>query len=693
MNAAAPKRDTAVRWLGGVGPRRAERLEQEGFRTAGDLLFHLPLRYEDRRRIVAPAEVDAPGRWTVAGRLEELRLIRTRRRGFVLVRGRLVGDRGALAVRWFNQPYLLQRWSDGAAVVAHGEVRQADLASLELVNASLRADDESATPGSPIVPVYPSLAGFGPAATASLVGRALAALDADPPAETLPRALRERYRFPSLAEALRAVHRPPAEADLALYDSRASAAHLRLVYEELLGFQLELAELRRSGLRVEKPHAYAIDDRVRAVARAVLPFALTAAQKRVVREIVDDLRAPYPMLRLLQGEVGSGKTIVAALALIIAVESGLQGVFMAPTELLAEQQFATLRRLLGERYEIALLTSSAATAQARRRLASGEIQIAVGTHALIQKGVRFAKLGLAVVDEQHRFGVEQRRTLQEKGERPDVLVMTATPIPRSLALTAYGDLDLSLIDELPPGRTPVATEIVPAARRAEIYARVRTELEAGGRAYVVFPLIEESEELSAASLAELGERVRKALAGFPSAVLHGRLPAEERERIARAFAAGEIKVLAATTVIEVGVDVPEATCMVIESAERFGLAQLHQLRGRVGRGPRRSFCVAIHGRLSESAAKRLEIFARARDGFEIAEADLELRGPGDLLGRRQSGAPTFRVVDLVAHREWIERARADARAISESPDHPEHAPLVAAARLRVPDRYRALAGG
>jgi ATP-dependent DNA helicase RecG len=695
------RRDTPLGELGGVGARRAQRLAEAGFRTAGDLLFHLPLRYEDRRLVVDPGAVDAPGRWTVAGTLAELRVVRTRRRGFVIVRARLVGERGALAVRWFNQPFLAQRFADGDRVVAHGEARTAGLLLFELVNPTLErdtGDDSSEGIADPhrrrgVVAVYPALAGFGPAATAALVARALPALADDPPADSLPSALRARYGFPTVGGALAAVHAPPAGADLDAYQRRESAAHLRLVYEELLALQLELAEMRRDELREPKRHSYRIDDRVRGIARSLLPFKLTAAQKRVVREIVDDLRSPYPMLRLLQGDVGSGKTIVAALALLIAVESGLQGVFMAPTELLAEQQFASLRRLLGERYRVALLTSSAATAAERRALADGTTQIAVGTHALIQKSVRFARLGLAVVDEQHRFGVEQRRSLQEKGERPDVLVMTATPIPRSLALTAYGDLELSVIDELPPGRTRVATEVLPATARGEVYARVAAELAAGGRAYVVFPLIEESEEVSAASLAAMGERVRRALGGFPSAVLHGRLPAEERERIARAFARGEIKVLAATTVIEVGVDVPDASCMVIESAERFGLAQLHQLRGRVGRGARPSFCVAIHGKLSEAATKRLDVFLRARDGFEIAEADLELRGPGDLLGRRQAGMPTLRVADLVVHRAWIERAKSDAREICARRDEPEFAPLVEAARRRVPERYRALAGG
>jgi ATP-dependent DNA helicase RecG len=351
----------------------------------------------------------------------------------------------------------------------------------------------------------------------------------------------------------------------------------------------------------------------------------------------------------------------------VALESGFQGAFMAPTELLAEQHFRSLERLLGKRYRVGLFVGAKrgqSDPRLRERLAAGEIQLAVGTHALIQEGVVFRRLGLAVVDEQHRFGVRQRALLRGKGdqeEQPDLLVMTATPIPRTLALTAWGDLEVSTLDELPPGRTPVATAVVPAGKRRAVYKKVREELAAGGRVYVVVPLIDESARTAAASLAEAEERVRAELAGWPCAVLHGRLPAAERDRVMQAFAAGEVKALLATTVIEVGVDVPEASCMVIESAERFGLAQLHQLRGRVGRGMRPSCCFAVHGRLSEDAKRRLEVFARTDDGFEIAEEDLKIRGPGDVLGTRQSGLPSLRQARLPDDWELLEQARDDAR--------------------------------
>ncbi len=690
---AAPDRATPLRYLRGVGPQRAERLANEGFASAGDLLFHLPTRYEDRRRIVSPREIDGPGTWTLRGTLSELRAIRTRRRGFVLVRGRVCGAAGQLPVVWFNQPYLLQRLRDGEGYLLHGSVRAMADGGLELVNPTCVADIGGAEAAG-VVPIYSSLAGLGPAATARLVAQAVETLERDPPPEELPEHLRRRYGLPGIATALTAVHRPGADADLEALGARLSAAHLRLIYQELLELQLELALLRAAQIRVVKRHRYRIDDAVRDAARKILPFALTAAQKRVLREIVSDLRAPEPMLRLLQGDVGSGKTIVAALALLIAVESGLQGAFMAPTELLAEQHFRNLDRLLGDRCRLTLLTGSAeGAASARAAIGRGEVDIAVGTHALIQRSVSFRRLGLAVIDEQHRFGVEQRRLLQGKGERPDVLVMTATPIPRTLALTLYGDLEVSTLDQMPPGRTPVVTEIVGASARREVYARLRAAVREGAQAYVVVPLIEESEEIDAASIERLGARVRDSLAETPSAVLHGRLPAGERDRIMREFAAGSIRVLIATTVIEVGVDVPNASWMVIESVERFGLAQLHQLRGRIGRGALSSRCIAIHGRLSETAARRLEIFATAGDGFALAEADLAQRGPGDLLGRRQSGLPALRVANLVEHRQWVERARADARELVAAAAGPEAALLLTRARHRARARYEAFAGG
>jgi ATP-dependent DNA helicase RecG len=620
---------------------------------------------------------------TVRGRLRGLARVRARRRGFSIVRGRVGDDGASLPVVWFNRPYLASLDVTAGEFLLHGRVRDGRRGR-ELVNPSCEPAGAAAVHGGRVVPVYPAIGPLGPALLRRLIGGVVERLDlAAAVADPLPAELPARHRLPPRGAALAPLHRPDRAAGGAPADPelgpRLAAARDRLVYGELLELQLALAVLRRRQVGRRQGFRHRVDDGVRRVAREVLPFRLTGAQKRVVREIVDDLRRPYPMLRLLQGDVGSGKTVVAALALVVALESGLQAAFMAPTELLAEQHFAALVRLLGGRYRLALLTASAGAALDERRaaVAAGEVDLVVGTHALIQESVRFRRLGLAVIDEQHRFGVEQRRLLAGKGERPDVLVMTATPIPRSLALTHYGDLEVSTLDELPPGRSPVATALAPRGRRRAVYRRLAAELEAGGRAYVVCPSIESGGPTGAASLDREGEEVRGWLAGHPVAVLHGRLPAAERAAAIRAFAAGELRALVATTVVEVGIDVPEATVMVIESAERFGLAQLHQLRGRVGRGSRPSRCVAIHGRLTAEARRRLEVFAATTDGFAIAEADLAIRGPGDLVGTRQAGLPELRTADLVRDVRWLAPARDDARELAERLGEPALAPLAA----------------
>jgi len=650
-----------------VGPSRARALSAAGLETVLDLLRHVPFRWEDRREVVPVAAAVAGRAATFRGRLSAIRRIRTRRRGFSLVRAVLTDGSGAIPVVWFNQPYLFQRLREGEEYLLHGAGR--DRSGLELVSPTCEPLDR-ALHGARIAPVYPSLGpGLGPAMLRRLIATVLEDFAPAAVPEPLPAELLERHGLPRLGEALLALHRP--QGGVELLNERRSPAHGRLIYEELLRLQVSLALLRARETAAPRTLVYRVDDRLRTVARGLLPFRLTAAQRRVLGEIVADLQGPHPMLRLLQGDVGSGKTLVAALALVVAMESGFQGAFMAPTELLAEQHYATLERLLGERYRLGLFTGVRGgrgndPARLRERLAAGEIQLAVGTHALIQEGVEFRRLGLAVVDEQHRFGVRQRALLRRKGEpaeQPDLLVMTATPIPRTLALTAWGDLAVSTLDELPPGRTPVATELFPARRRHAVYQRVREELAAGGRVFVVVPLIEESGGSAVASLAEAEERVRGELPGWPCAVLHGRLPTVERARVMQAFAIGEVRVLLATTVVEVGVDVPEAACMVIESAERFGLAQLHQLRGRVGRGARPSRCFALHGRLTAEARRRLAVFARTNDGFEIAEEDLKIRGPGDVLGTRQAGLPALRSARLPDDWEWLERARDDAREV------------------------------
>ncbi len=639
----------------GVGPARARDLAAAGLHTVRDLLLHVPARYEDRRVSRPVAEARAGESATFRGRLSGVRLIRTRRRGFSFVRASLEG----LPVVWFNRPYLANQDLEGREVFLHGQVREAK-GKLELMNPSV--EPVSAEAGGPIAPVYAAAGSVGPAAMTRILAAVLPQVDLRRMPENLPEELFQRYGLPSLGESLQDLHHPEPDADVDLLNGRRSPAHRRVIYGELLELQVTLALLRERERSEPRARRFRLGPKLRRTLGAIPPFPLTGAQERVLEEILGDLAAPHPMLRLLQGDVGSGKTIVAALALAAALENGWQGAFMAPTELLAEQHFANLRRLLGSRYRVGLLTGGAAEAErVRAELAAGETELVVGTHALFQEAVEFHRLGLAVIDEQHRFGVAQRNLLRGKGDRPDLLVMTATPIPRSLALTAYGDLDVSVLDELPPGRAPVRTEVVPVRRRDEVYDRLREAVEAGAQGYVVAPFIAESEAIDAASLAEVEQRVREALPGLPVATLHGRMPAAERERAMRAFAAGETRVLVATSVIEVGVDVPEATWMVIESAERFGLAQLHQLRGRVGRGAGVAVCVAIHGRLAGTARRRLEIFAATRDGFEIAEADLALRGPGDLLGTRQAGMPSLRVALLPEDWDWLVRARDDAR--------------------------------
>jgi ATP-dependent DNA helicase RecG len=635
----------------------------------GDLILtHLPHRYEDRRAVAPVSAAAAGASFTFQGRLSGLRRIRTRRRGFSLVRGFLEDATGRLPVVWFNRPYLAEQTGEEEYLL-HGPVREAKGGGLELLNPSCEPADR-AIHGARIAPVYPAAGSLGPAALRRLMDPILAEVDLPGQVvETLPMELLERHGLPSLGEALESLHRPRKE-DVEALNARRTPAHHRLVYGELLEMQVVLALRREREEREPRSRRYRLGSTALRKASQTLPFELTAAQERVLGEIVADLRGPHPMHRLLQGDVGSGKTAVAALALALVLESGFQGAFMAPTELLAEQHHASLQRLLGDRWPTVLLTGGTSKAALRKQVASGEARLVVGTHALIQEEIEIPDLGLAVIDEQHRFGVAQRELLRRKGERPDVLVMTATPIPRSLALTAYGDLPVSTLDELPPGRTPVSTEVLPARARPQIYRRLREAVEAGARAYVVAPLIDESEGTGAASLAEVEGRVREALAGFPIAILHGRMPAAERDRVMRAFAAGEVRALVATTVIEVGVDVPEATWMVIESAERFGLAQLHQLRGRVGRGSEASVCIAIHGRLAAAGKERLAVFAATQDGFEIAERDLALRGPGDVLGTRQAGLPPLRLARLPEDWDWLVKARDDAREILGRLDEP-----------------------
>jgi ATP-dependent DNA helicase RecG len=657
-----------VQYVKGVGPQRAESLSKAGVRTAEDLLLHLPMRYEDRRSFARVADL-APGmRVSVSGEIAVAGLRRARR--LTIYEVRLDDGSGRLKAIFFNQPYLKDTLARGKKVVLYGLVERDAMGSRLLVMRSpqyeiVEKDEHGGIHTGRIVPVYEKLGTL----TVKPLRRVLAHLaEQVPPGleDPLPPGLRERLSVIGRGEALRRVHLPGDADRLELLNAFRSPGHVRLILEELLLFQLGLAR-RRSGVRAERKRAaFEVRDAAREAVKRILPFPLTGAQKRVVREIADDLRSPHPMNRLVQGDVGSGKTLVALLSMVVVVENGWQSALMAPTEILAEQHFLTLRRLLKRcPYRVELLTSAVKGRErqaALARIASGEAQIVVGTHALIQEGVLFHRLGLAVADEQHRFGVLQREELRKKGYDADVLVMTATPIPRTLALTAYGDLDVSIVDEKPPGRTAIRTELRSASERREVVSLLKRAVAEGRQAYVVYPLVEESEKLEDVKAAtEASEEWSAALPGVRVGLLHGRMKSAEKEETMGAFTRGEIQVLVSTTVVEVGVDVPNATVMVIEHAERFGLAQLHQLRGRVGRGAASSTCVLLaYGRLSEVARSRLDVMVSTEDGFAIAERDLEIRGPGDFFGTRQWGVPTFRVAHLIRDRDLLERARAEA---------------------------------
>jgi ATP-dependent DNA helicase RecG len=516
-----------------------------------------------------------------------------------------------------------------------------------------------------IVPVYEKTGHLTGKMQRVLVHHALAQLP-EAIVDPLPLEVRERLRLVDRRIALADVHFPPRGTSVDELNRFRSSAQRRLIFEEFFLFQLGLVLRKRRTEAERKPRAVTITGAIRESARRVLPFRLTGDQKKAIAEIVDDMKRPQPMNRLLQGDVGSGKTIVALMAALVAMENNLQVAFMAPTEILAEQHFITIRRLLeSSRFRLALLTG--ATAAKKRRelqaeLAGGSIHLAVGTHALVEEGVTFRELGLAIIDEQHRFGVLQRATLRAKGMHPDVLVMTATPIPRTLALTTYGDLDVSVMREMPPGRHPIKTIAKPESRREDIYAFIRRQLEEGRQAYVIYPLVEESAKVDLKAATEMADHLSQDV--FPAyrvALLHGRMKPDAKERVMQAFLRGEFHVLVSTTVVEVGVDVANASVMVVEHAERFGLSQLHQLRGRVGRGPHQSYCVLLYqSPLTEQGRERLKALTDTTDGFEIAERDLQLRGPGDFFGTRQSGMPTLRVGDLLRDHALMEEARREA---------------------------------
>jgi len=682
MNAKADSLATMpVSALRGVGPKRVQQLARLGIATVQDLLFHLPLRYQDRTRVVPVGSLRAGDQAVIEATVDHAEVRFGRRRSMLV---RVSDGSGALMLRFFHfTAAQKQAFARGVRLRCFGEARNGPT-MLELVHPeyTLLRDDAPAPVEEALTPIYPTTEGLHQLSWRDLTGQALALLHGGHALqELLPEAVLHEYRLPSLPEAIALLHRPPPDVSTQLLSENGHPAQRRLAFEELLAHQLSLRMLRRRARAHAAPRITVGGEQKRRLLDT-LPFEPTGAQRRVADEIAGDLASGRPMLRLVQGDVGSGKTLVAALAAARALEAGWQVALMAPTELLAEQHRQNLAQWFAPLgIEVGWLTGRH---KGRRReavlerLAAGELALVVGTHALFQEDVRFARLGLAIVDEQHRFGVHQRLALRNKGEGlvPHQLIMTATPIPRTLAMTAYADLDLSVIDELPPGRQPVKTVVISDERRGEVVARVGENCRQGRQAYWVCTLIEESEALQCQAAEDSARELAEALPDLRVGLVHGRLKAADKEAVMQAFKAGELDLLVATTVIEVGVDVPNASLMIIENAERLGLAQLHQLRGRVGRGAAESHCVLMyHPPLGQLARERLGMLRESSDGFAIARKDLALRGPGEVLGTRQTGEVQFRIADLVRDEALIPQVQALADRLLR--EHPElAAPLI-----------------
>lgn len=677
MPADADVLSTPLQFLKGVGPRKAADLKRAGLATVEDLLYRLPFRYEDRSKMQPIATLRPGNKAAVLGEIKSANLTRTRRRGFVIFHAVVSDASGAIRCTWMNQAFLADIIRPHLPVVVFGEVKL-DSSGLHFLNPEYElvtdgqatGDEVGSVHTGRIVPFYEKAGLVTPNMQRRLVRFALDKLPEAIP-EPLPEDLRTRLRLMPRRASLVEAHFPPNEANVTELNAFTTDAQRRLIFEEFFLFQLGHAWRRHATGAELKPFVPAVDDRIRASAAKVLPFKLTPGQRQSLKEIVEDMQRPTPMHRLLQGDVGAGKTIVALLAAVVAMENGLQTAFMAPTEILAAQHFGNIARLLASsRFRVELLTGGTPGARRQESLANierGTTSLIVGTHALVQEKVKFHKLGLVVIDEQHRFGVEQRAALRAKGLRPDVLLMTATPIPRTLALTDYSELDISKIPDLPPGRQPVRTWVKPESRRDDIYQLIREQLDAGRQAYIIYPLVEESEKIDLKSATEMADHLQTDI--FPAyriALLHGRMKPDAKDRVMSAFAAGHIHILVSTTVVEVGVDVPNASVMVVEHAERFGLSQLHQLRGRVGRGAWESHCILLYqAPWTDDARERLKAMADTTDGFAIAERDLELRGPGDFFGTRQSGLPKLRTGDLVRDRDVMEMAHHEARRLVE----------------------------
>jgi ATP-dependent DNA helicase RecG len=675
---------TDVRMVKGVGPQRAELLAKRGIFTLEDLLNYLPFRYEDRIHFSKIKDVQPNGTYTLRARVMSGQAVRGMYGRDAIYHLLVQDDSGSLPCKFFHGGYLEGRLKPGQQLILHGKVEIDKLrpARREMINPQIEvliSEEVDSVEMGRIVPIYEAVGTFGTRQIRRAIYTTLQNLDLNIP-DVLPPALLQQLHYPSRRDALIHTHFPDAGESLEALNLFRSPAQQRLIFEEFFLYQLSLA-LGRRAVRKENAISFRVrEDKVREALKRILPFKPTNAQKRVLAEIATDLEKPAPMNRLLQGDVGSGKTIVALEAAVIAIENGGQAALMAPTEILAVQHFLSARRILAPGgYTVELLISGLKPSEktaARERIRSGAAQLVIGTHALIEEDVEFNRLGFVAIDEQHRFGVLQRKRLMDKaarhGNAPHVLVLTATPIPRTLSLTLYGDLEVSVLDELPPGRTPIETRTTTEQHLPGVWEFLRREVLAGHQGYVVYPVIEESKlELKAAM--EEYERLSKTV--FPKlklGLLHGRLSSDEKEDVMEKFRCNDIQILVATTVVEVGVDVPNATVMIIEHAERFGLAQLHQLRGRIGRGAQQSHCILVApGRMTEDARARLETMVRTTNGFEIAETDLQLRGPGEFFGTRQSGQLGFQVANPIRDRQLLELARKEAFALTEQPAQKE----------------------
>jgi ATP-dependent DNA helicase RecG len=678
--------DTPLTYVKGVGPARGAMLQSKGLETVEDLLQYFPFRYEDRSNLKTIAQL-APGELaTVIVEVRSAKVSGFRRRNLGLFEAEFTdASRATLLGKWFHGAWLADRLTPGTRVALFGKIEfdsyRGDIQMMHPEMELLSGDEEdgdSALHVGRIVPVYEAAGKVTTRSLRVLMHRALQ--DMPPLEDRLPEAISARLKFPSRADAIRAAHFPPSGTPIRILNDFRSPAQFRLIFEEFFWLECGL-EIKRKRARALPGIEFHLTDRVREQIKNLLPFKPTGAQKRVLKEIAEDMSRPSPMNRLLQGDVGSGKTIVAAEAAAIALENGYQVAILAPTEILAAQHFFSLKPLLQKLgYVVALLTGSSTAREKlklKEMLRMGMINVAIGTHALLTKDVEFAKLGFVVIDEQHRFGVMQRFELVQKGVTPDVLVMTATPIPRTLAMTLYGDLDVSVIDELPPGRKKIVTKHFTADRIELAYSAVRREIDLGRQAYVVYPVIEESETQAMKAAQQMYEHLSSQV--FPDVqvgLLHGRLGTAEKESAMEAFKSGRTKILVSTTVIEVGVDVPNATVMLVEQAERFGLSQLHQLRGRVGRGAEQSYCLLMTEKMNDAAKERIRTLVDSQDGFAIAEMDLKLRGPGEFFGTKQSGLPSLRIANILRDPDILSAARNEARAFVEHP--PSHEAFAAA---------------